>query len=76
MVQRQQTVQQQVVRQWGITGAAKPPQATTVASFPIASRYRCIIPSTMLAAPRMVPDFMQSTVLVPITCRTGLSRLI
>ena len=42
---------------------------------PSASWYRWIMPSSMLAAPRMVPDFMQSMVLVPMTCRAGLSRL-
>ena len=61
-------------RQSGTTTSASAPHATTEAVGPAASSYRAIIPSIMLAAPSSTPDFMLSTVLVPMT-GTGPSRL-
>ena len=44
---------------------ARPPVATTVVFWPSSASMRSIMPSSSRAAPRMLPLFMQSTVLVP-----------
>ena len=49
-----------------ITSPARPPVATIVAEEPNSVSIRSISPSSIAAAPNIMPDFKQSTVLLPI----------
>ena len=59
----------------GVIRGARPPVAMTVHFSPSSSSMRSISPSSEQAVEYMMPDFMQSTVLVPITF-LGVSKAI